>query len=76
MNEPLINSEEKIVRWVGRRPRKLEGLSLTGRTKADAIAWRTAFGGVRIPRGVHRFETHAEADEWLWRMIARLNPKR
>jgi len=24
-----------------------------------------------VPRGVHRFKTHAEADQWLWRMIAR-----
>ena len=31
----------------------------------------TATGGVRVPRGVHRFKTHEEADQWLWRMITR-----
>ena len=36
-----------------------------------AIAWRKALGGVRVPRGVHRFKTHEEAEQWLWRMIAR-----
>jgi hypothetical protein len=25
---------------------------------------------VRVPRGVHRFKTHQEADEWLWRKIS------
>jgi hypothetical protein len=71
VKQPLINVEERIDRFVGRRTWAPDALSLTGSTKADAIAWRKAFGGVRIPRGVHRFRTHEEADQWLWRMIAR-----
>jgi len=39
--------------------------------KADSVSWQRAFGGVRVPRGVHRFKTHEDADRWLWRMIAR-----
>ena len=39
--------------------------------KADAIAWRRAFGGLPVARGVYRFRSHEEADEWLWRMMAR-----
>jgi hypothetical protein len=66
-----INIEEKIDRFVGRRTKIPDALSLVGDRKADAIAWRKALGGVRIPRGVHRFKTHEEADAWLWRMIAR-----
>jgi hypothetical protein len=71
VKEPFINVEEKIDRFVGRRTKTPDALSLIGSTKADAIAWRKAFGGVHIPRGVHRFKTHEEADQWLWRMIAR-----
>jgi hypothetical protein len=71
VKQPLINVEEKIDRFVGRRTKTPDALSLIGSTKADAIAWRKAFGGVPIPRGVHRFKTHEEADQWLWRMIAR-----
>jgi hypothetical protein len=71
VKEPLINVEEKVGRFVGRRIRTPDGLSLNGSRKADAIAWRKALGGVRIPRGVYRFRTHEEADQWLWRMIAR-----
>jgi len=71
LKQPSINVEEKINRFVGKRTQTPDALSLAGSTKADAIAWHKAFGGSRIPRGVYRFKTHEEADEWLWRMIAR-----
>jgi hypothetical protein len=67
----VLNLEDKINRIVGKRVKPADGLSSTSRTIEDAIACRKAFGGVRIPRGVHRFKTHAEADQWLWRMITR-----
>ena len=71
VKQPFINVEEKIDRFVGKRTRTPDALSLAGSTKADAIAWQKALGGSGIPRGVYRFKTHEEADEWLWRMIAR-----
>ena len=71
VKQPFINLEEKIDRNVGRRAKTPDAMSMAGSTKADSIAWRKAFGGVRIPRGIHRFKTHEEADKWLWRMIAR-----
>ncbi len=74
MQQPLINLDEKIDRVVGRRTKIVDGLSLVGSTKADSIAWRKAFGGVRVPRGVYRFKTHEEADEWLIKMLSRPNP--
>ena len=71
MKQPSINVEEKIDRFVGKRTQTPDALSLKGNTKADAIAWQKAFGGLRIRPGVYRFKTHEEADQWLWRMIAR-----
>lgn len=71
VNQPFINVEEKIDRFVGRRTGTPDGLSTKTSFKADSIAWRKAFGGVRIPRGVHRFKTHEEAHQWLMRMITR-----
>jgi hypothetical protein len=71
VKQPTINVEEKIDRIVGNRTKPPDGLSLETSTKADAIAWRKALGGVRVPRGVYRFKTHEEADQWLWKMIAR-----
>ena len=71
MKVPFINVEEKIDRIVGRRTKTPDPLSITTDQKKDAIAWRAALGGIRVPRGVYRFHTHEEADEWLWKMIAR-----
>jgi hypothetical protein len=71
LKQPFINAEEKIDRFAGRRTKTPDGLSLSGSTKADSIAWRKNFGGLRVPRGVYRFKTHEEADQWLWRMITR-----
>ena len=68
---PFVNVEEKIDRFVGRRTGVADALSTKSSNKADAVAWQKAFGGIRVPRGVHRFKTHEEADEWLWRMICR-----
>jgi hypothetical protein len=67
----MINFEEEIGKVVGRRTLRPRALSVATSRKADAIAWRKSLGGVNVPRGVHRFRTHEEADEWLWRMIAR-----
>jgi hypothetical protein len=74
VKQPFISCEEEIDRLVGRRLRSPDGLVVETSRKADAIAWREAVGGVNVPRGVHRFRTHEEADEWLWRMIARPRP--
>lgn len=71
VKQPFINVEEKIDRFVGRRTKTPDALSSVTSNKAEAIAWRKSFGGVHVPKGVHRFRTHEEADEWLWRMIVR-----
>jgi hypothetical protein len=71
VKQPIINVEEKIDRIVGNRTKPPDGLSILTSTRADAIAWAKALGGMRIPRGVYRFKTHEEADQWLWRMMAR-----
>ena len=71
MKPPFINLEEKIDRFVGRRTQTPDGLSVATSNKADALAWQRAFGGPRVARGVYRFRTHEEAEQWLWRMLAR-----
>jgi hypothetical protein len=71
VSRPIVNVEERIDRVVGRRTAAPDPLDVSSSRRADAIAWQRVFGGVRVPRGVYRFHTHAEAEEWLWRMIAR-----
>lgn len=40
-------------------------------TKERARAWRRAFPTPFVPRGVYRFESHENADRWLWEMLTR-----
>lgn len=69
--EPIINVEETPDKVVGRRRGVRDTLALEGNRKKDAIDWNRVFPIRSIPKGVYRFKTHEEADEWLWRMIAR-----
>ena len=71
VSKAFINAEETITRVVGKRTQAPDALSATTSRKADSVAWQRSFGGVRVPRGVHRFKTHEEAERWLWRMITR-----
>jgi hypothetical protein len=73
MKQP-INLEETPGRIVGRRTGVTAPLAVAPRDVADAQQWRKVFGGLRVPRGVHRFATHEAADEWLWKMITRRRP--
>ncbi|MEO0447963.1 MAG: hypothetical protein AAF191_17985 [Verrucomicrobiota bacterium] len=66
---PVINLEEKIGKTVGRRTAKTIPAPCAA-TREDAIRWRDTIGGVRIPRGVFRFKSHEEADQWMREKIA------
>ena len=57
---------------MGRRHVPADGLVLNdAQRSADARAWKNAFGTLPIRKGVYRFRTHEEADEWLWQMLTR-----
>jgi hypothetical protein len=66
-----VNLQDPIQRVVGRRRTPQHPLTIESHRRADAIAWSKAFGGIRVARGVYRFRTHEEADEWLLKAIAR-----
>ena len=67
----IVNVEERIDRVAGRRTHVADPLSIASSRRADAVAWQKALGGIRVARGVYRFRTHEDADEWLWRTITR-----
>lgn len=67
----VINVEEPVGRTVGRRTGVADALVVRPGEKADAEAWRRVFGGLRGRRGVYRFRSHDEADEWLWQAMTR-----
>jgi hypothetical protein len=70
--KPIVNLEETPGKQVGRRRAPTDGLRVSAaQSEGNAKSWQKAFGGLRIPRGVYRFRTHEEADEWLWQMMTR-----
>ena len=69
--EPIVNLEEEPGKTVGRRKPPSDPLSVKTSNKVTMEEWNEAFQSVGIPRGVYRFDSHEEADEWLWKMTTR-----
>jgi hypothetical protein len=69
---PSAHDEDFPGKVVGHRRPPADNLKLTGAQRInDARAWKQALRTVPIPKGVYRFRTHEEADEWLWQMLTR-----
>lgn len=70
--KPVIHLEDAPGKVVGHRHPPANGLA-TGEAQRieDARAWKHALRTMPIPRGVYRFRTHEEADEWLWQNLTR-----
>ncbi|MHB8521029.1 MAG: hypothetical protein ACYDH9_09755 [Limisphaerales bacterium] len=71
MKQPLINVEEKIDRFVGRRTRTPDGLEAGMQLQSLGAELHKSFKHRWCPTGIYRFRTHEEADEWMIRMLAR-----
>ena len=71
MKLPWINLEEKIDKIVGRRTRPPEPFKNGMQLQSLAVELHRSLGHRWAPKGVYRFKTHEEADEWMNRMLAR-----
>ena len=69
--KPIINLEDEPGKTVGRRQPPSDPLDVKTSSKVAMEEWNEALKTARIPRGVYRFHSHEEADEWLWNMITR-----
>jgi hypothetical protein len=68
---PFINVEEKIDKVVGRRTRTPDAFESGMKLQSLAVELHRSFKQRWAPKGVYRFKTHEEADEWMNRMLAR-----
>ena len=71
VNKPLINVGEKIDRIVGRRTKMPDSLKTGMQLQSLGVELHKAFKHRWCPKGVYRFKTHEEADEWMTKMLAR-----
>ena len=68
---PMINLDDPAAaRVIGRR-KAPSALKTRPDEIEHAIAWRKAFPTCFLPKGLYRFKSHEEADEWTWKMITR-----
>ena len=65
MEKPRANSDKDIGRADDPRSQAQDSFKTR---QADSSEPRKSTG---IPKGVYRFKTHEEADEWMTRMLAR-----
>jgi len=69
--QPFINVEEKIDRFVGKRTKTPDSLTAGMQLQETAGQLHKTFRLHWMPKGVYRFKTHEEADAWMIRMLAR-----
>jgi hypothetical protein len=60
----VVNTEEFIGKTVGRRT-KVAPLTVVPGERESCRQWRDAGIGLRVAKGVYRFKSHEEADQWL-----------
>jgi hypothetical protein len=69
--DPVVNTEEKPDRVVGKRKAPSDRFKAGMEMQALVRQLRSTFKLPGVPKGVYRFHTHEEADQWLMKMLAR-----
>ena len=69
--DPIINLEETIGKTVGRRRAPHDFAKAAVQLQDASAGFQKAFKTPFLPKGVHRFRSHEEADAWVWKMITR-----
>jgi hypothetical protein len=75
VKQPFVNLEEKIDRSVGRRTRTPDSLKNGMQLQAAGVEFHRAFNHRWMAKGIYRFKTHEEADQWMMKMLAKSDLK-
>ena len=71
VDKPFVNVEERIAKFVGRRTKTPDAFKSGMQLQSLAVELHRSLKHRWAPKGVYRFKTHQEADEWMNRMLAR-----
>jgi hypothetical protein len=76
MKRPTSKLEKQSEKSVGKHVSPFDAFAFSMKLQEAAVQlWRE--GKIRgVPKGVYRFKTHEEADEWTSRMLARSDAKK
>ena len=69
--DPFVNLEERIGKTAGKRRMPSDSLAYGMQLQEAGVELARSLGWPRIPRGVYKFHTHEEADEWLMMHLTR-----
>jgi hypothetical protein len=69
--EGIINLEDQPGKTVGRRTAPADSFKAGMDLQQTAVDLGKSLGQGLVPRGVYRFRSHQEADEWMMNMISR-----
>jgi len=69
--DPIINLEETPAKIVGRRRPPRDAFRAAMALQRLVADLQKTFQNPGIPRGVYRFKTHQEADQWILKMLTR-----
>ena len=71
VKQPFINVDEKIDRIVGRRTKTPDSFKMGMGLQSLGVELHKSFKHRWCRKGVFRFKTHEEADQWMTQMLAR-----
>jgi hypothetical protein len=71
VKQPSVNVEERIDRFVGRRAPAPDSLWAGMQLQETGAQLHQSFKQRWMPKGVYRFKTYEEADQWMIQMLAR-----
>lgn len=74
--DPVINLEEKIGKTVGRRRPAKDAFESGMDLQKSMNNLRRQMGVRFLPKGVYKFKSHEEADEWIVKMTVSRNRDR
>ncbi len=69
--ESIVNLEEQPGKTVGKRSAPADSFQAGMDLQQTVVDLGKSLGQGLVPRGVYRFQSHQEADEWMMQMIAR-----
>ena len=67
----IINLEESAGETVGRRQMPKDSFDYGMKLQTLGCSLSKAFGNGFVPKGVYRFTSHRQADEWMRKMIVK-----
>ncbi len=70
--DPIINLQDSATKVVGKRKPPHDSFRAGMALQDTVVALGQSQGKGLVPKGVFRFNSHEEADRWMWEMLARI----